>query len=367
MRNKTFLLAIAGVCGSIAAVAVNQWMHAHGGGGGDRVQTVEIFVAVKDIDVSEQLTAENIKLEEWPIDRVPEGALNKLEELEGKYANQRLFTGEPLMQRKLMDSASNTGLKIPKGFSVVSMASDAASGVGNLVRPGDRVNVIGFFQKSDVIPQTMTQTVLSGVRVFAVDGRTVRSDEEESGKAARTISLLIHKKDEEAWTYASELGKVRLTLGRPDDDGSLGGDASGPNAAGQQFLQWLADYQKARDARQPQQTLATQAPAGHSEPAATAPADEPAQFTMLKMGADGQLSVFEFSPAGVPVVVQSSGDGGPQPEAAPPVANDEAADSERPTNEYSYLNGSASPLFEDRTQRAETGDKADADEDAESF
>jgi pilus assembly protein CpaB len=310
MRSKPLLLGVAGVAGMIAAIGASQWMQAQNTVV-KTTETVEIFVAVNDIDVSEEITAENIKLEKWPADRVPNGALRELGDLEGKYANQRLFAGEPLMARKLMDSMESTSLKIPRGYSVVSLQADAAASVANLVRPGDRVNVIGFFRKNDVIPESMTKTVLTGVRVFAIDGRTVRSEDEDSGKSARTISLLIHKEDEEAWTWANELGKVRLSLGRPDEFASKGedGNSSGVNAAGQEFLAWLADHQKTQEERRnpPQPALPSIAAlAARAFEAPVAPQKEES-FRMVKMSGEGLTTVYEWT-AGNPVPKVISGD-----------------------------------------------------------
>lgn len=322
MRSKTLLLLIAGICGTVAAVGANSWMQAQGTHV-EQPKLVEIFVAVKDIDLGEELTAENIKLEEWPVDRVPEGAMNELKELEGKFANQRLYEGEPLMKRKLMDTAGTTRRDIPEGYCVVSMTTDPASSVGTLVGPGDRVNVIGFFKKSEIIPQTTTQVVLTGVRIYAVDGRTTRSDEEEVGKAAKTISLLIPHKDEEAWTYANELGSIRLSLSRPDDSSSAG-KTSGDTTSGQQFLSWIAEYQNAATHAEAQPTTLT----ASSPPPMTAEPAPPVR--MVKLGSEGGIQVYEQRD-GMFVPVE------PEPQAG----NAGTAETK-----YSYLNGSESPFFE---------------------
>src|SRR6056297_405204 len=299
MRNKFLLLVIAGVSGTIAAVGASKWMQAQGTT--EKQQTAEIFVTVQDIEIGEQFTAENIKLEAWPIDRLPEGSISKLEEIEGMYSNQRLYSGEPLIKRKVSASAGNTRRDIPRDFSVVSMQTDPASSVATLVQPGDRVNVMGFFKKSEVIPQTMTQQVLSGIRVYAVDGRKTRTEGEDVGKAARTISLLIHQKDEEAWTYANELGNVRLSLSHPDEYENK--DASdGADVAGQQFLRWIAES-GVREASAPQASpkVLTNAQVPTKE--------EPVRMTKMS---GNVMEVYELRD-GIWVVVQSSDQLGSSP------------------------------------------------------
>jgi pilus assembly protein CpaB len=238
MRSKsTILLLIALGCGMIASVGISQVVLDRKPSNAPRL--VEIFVAVQDIDASQKITAEKIKLEKWPADRVPEGALKDLKLVDGKFANQRLYSGEPVLVKKLMDSLESSALKIPEGFRLVTLPVKADTGVAGLIRPGDRVDVVGFFEKSSAISAPTTKTVLENVRVFAIDSQTVQSSEEQGGTAAKTVSLLVRREDQEAWTWALELGKLRLSLRHPSESAVDPEDAQGPNAAGQEFLAWL--------------------------------------------------------------------------------------------------------------------------------
>lgn len=358
MRNKSVFLLLACVCGTIAAIGVSQWMQAQSTGSA-KIQMVEIFVTAKAIDVAEEITAEKIRLEQWPADRIPEGSTSDLEDLQGKFARQRFYAGEPVMPVKLMTEANSNSITIPKGFSVVSMKADPATGVANLVRPGDRVDVMAYFTKNDMIPKSMAKTVLRGIRVFAVDGRTQRDDNDENVKAAQTISLLISKDDAEAWTTATEIGKVRLTLGNPGDykknsDGELAVDA------GDEFLRWLADHQAAQKERiQQQQAEKQQAAAAlvQTTPEPSKPDSQPARpkrFKMLKMSGNRLVEYEWIQGQQVPVVVGQT-DSEELPAAATPVRDpmfDEPAGTDAPEEtesaeqDYSYLNGSQSPFFE---------------------
>ena len=64
MRNKSLFLLVACVCGTIAAIGVSQWMEANQDNG--QGQTVPVLVATVDIDKAEEITADKIKLEQWP-------------------------------------------------------------------------------------------------------------------------------------------------------------------------------------------------------------------------------------------------------------------------------------------------------------
>ena len=340
MRNKSVFLLIACVCGTIAAIGVSQWMQAQNVGHTEQ-QTVEIFVTSRSIDVAEEITAEKIKLEQWPADRIPEGSTSNLNDLEGKFAKQRFYAGEPVMPVKLMNDTNSNSSSIPRGYSVVSMKADTDGGATNLVSPGDRVDVMAYFTKSDLVPETTAKTVLRGIRVFAIDGKTEREDLSKESKPAKNISLLIHKNDAPVWTYATELGKVRLQLCNPGEYTSAS-DGDEANPAGQDFLQWLADNQAARDARK-----VVEPPKVVSTPIEAPKATRETGFRMLKMSGDKMIE-FEFVPGQqVPKVVSES-DPYDAPQSEPISEGSQQLVSD--PNDFSYLNGSKSPFYQPKSE-----------------
>lgn len=334
MRNKFIPLAVALVFGSVAAVGFTKMMKAS-----PQAETVEIFVAVRDINAAEEITQESIRLAQWPASTVPRDAIQDWKAMKGQFAAQPLYADEPIVLRKLMNAKDSKTLDIPKGFNVVTLKTDEASSVANLVSPGDRVNVIGFFTKNDVIPATTTRTVLSGIKVFAVDGRTTRLEpgEEGNAQAARTVSLLIHSGDAEAWTCAKEIGKISLSLGRPDDGEGEGGGQDGPNQAGQAFLDWLAAHQASKNVKP---APAAPVPAlVKPQPVAPAVVKPTVEHQMVKINAAGEMSVYTWV-EGNPVPQLAGGDD----------SASSATDAARPSDDLSYLNGNGSPLYGGATQ-----------------
>ncbi|MBM3998615.1 MAG: Flp pilus assembly protein CpaB [Planctomycetes bacterium] len=218
MRVKSMVLVtIAMVCGLLATIGISQVIDRQNR---NQVATemVKIFVAAADVDIGAALNAQNVKLEEWPKDRIPEGAVTKLEDLENRFARQRLFPGEPILTIKLMDSNADTTLTIPEGYRAASIKVSGEVVVGNLVKPGDRVDVIVFLRRGSDVPFTGTRTILRDVRVWAVNAKTERSvDDQGQPTMAQTVSLLVTPKQVELLTLASELGQLRLSLRRPND------------------------------------------------------------------------------------------------------------------------------------------------------
>ncbi len=323
MRSKSMFLMIACVCGAIAAVGASQLMQAQGTSA-DPMSTTEILVATRVINQSEEIRADMMALESWPTDRVPPGSTSDLTTLQGQLAAQKIYPGEPIITEKLMNADSDMTVAIPKGFSVVSMKADPATGVGTLVRPGDRVNIMAYFTKSDLIPETGVRTVLTGIKVFAVDGRTARTNLDATAAPANTVSLLISNDDEEAWTLASELGRIRLSLGRPGETDEVTG------SGGKQFVKWLADYQASRA----EAIEAGQLPADQGN----ASAAKSSGFKMLKLHG-GQWTEYEFvNGQKTPVIRNTSGG-----ETIDATAE---ADGAEPQPDFNFLNGDSSPFYQ---------------------
>jgi len=236
MRSKSGILLIVALgCGMVASVGISQVI-AERKPSDNQVQLVEILVATRDIDVQEKITADNIRLEKWPQDRLPEGSITKLEDVENRFANQRLFAGEPLLPAKLMDSAESVANKIPPGHRVFDLPVDNNTGGMGYILPGDRVDVIGFFQSNQPGQIGQTQTVLTAVRVFGIDGNTIRDNKRiEEKKAATTIQLLIQDSQLEAMTTAAAMGQLRVSLCPP----GVNSDGSGRVDTGASFMSWI--------------------------------------------------------------------------------------------------------------------------------
>jgi pilus assembly protein CpaB len=222
MRSKSIvLILIAAVCGTVAATGVSQAIRSPAGGGAAVIETVKVFVAAKEIDIREQFTPENIRLEEWPRAKAPEGAITNLEEIDGQYARTRLFSGEVILKQKLMgkDEVGAHEVTIPPGYRVKSVQVTMASAVSNLIMPGSRVDVLVFLKQGHGIEKTGAYTILKNVRVFAVNDKVDRDiDTEGQTIAAKTVSLLVKPDQVEKLLIASAVGRLELSLRRPDDE-----------------------------------------------------------------------------------------------------------------------------------------------------
>lgn len=214
-------------CGLVASIGITEVISRRNavpsGAAGD---TKGIFVAMTDIGLGDQLTAQVLKLEQWPKDKLPPGAISQIEDVEGRRARTKLYAGEPILENRLLGKgASEQGATalIPKGYRVVPVKVDLVSGGSSLILPGDRVDVMVHLVKDPGrdIRETVTRTILQDIKVFAVDN-IVDLERDKDGNSrsisAKTISLLVTPEQAATVMLATQMGVINLVMRSPEDD-----------------------------------------------------------------------------------------------------------------------------------------------------
>lgn len=225
MRAKSvFLLMLALGCGLVASIGITQVMAKRNSAPAGNVTEMDaIFVAMEDIPMGEPVTAQMVELEEWPKDKIPEGALGKIENVENRRSKTKIYKGSPVLDNLLLsEGASELGAagQIPKGYRVVPVRVDNVSGGGNMIRPMDRVDVLVHLTRNAAkeVAETTTRTILQDIKVFAVnDVYDLDTTDDSSKIIAQTISLLVPLEQAEKVILAEELGEIRLVMRSPDD------------------------------------------------------------------------------------------------------------------------------------------------------
>jgi len=332
MRNKSLFLLLAGICGTVAAIGVGQWMQAQGKH--KTIALVEILVATQAIDAEEEITADKLRLEQWPADRAPTGSSSELSEFEGRFAKVQLFPGEPMLDLKLMNEVEDK--VVPRGYTVVSLQA-GRDGTVNLVSPGDRVDIRGFFTKGEMFARDMALDVLTGVKVYGIDGITKFDPEEPRTRSARDIQLLIRKADVEAFDFAKKLGEISLSLGSPSTDDATIAEGE-PSDDARTFLKDLQDRRDEHEIERLRK-LGEETVSVETEVVERAP--KKATFRMTKM-VNGRLIEYEWVEGeSLPRVVGDTG-------ALDPSTTDDSGDLNADTstlNSDDYLRGADSPFF----------------------
>lgn len=224
MRPKSLLLlALALGCGLVASIGISQVME------GNRnhapsVETTSIYVALHNINLGDPIDATMVTLQEWPKDKVPQGALTSLENLEGRRPRTNIISGEPILDAKLLAQGelADPLASVPPNMRLATISVDAEKSAAGLLSPGDRVDV-QLFVRADPrngILKATTKVFLQSIRVFAIEQAVQRSaDGGEARSIPKTVSLLVTPEQASKIDLAQHIGELSLIPRSPNDEG----------------------------------------------------------------------------------------------------------------------------------------------------
>lgn len=213
MKSKQLvLIAIALLCGLVSAIGIIQAMGSKGPVA-EKIPMGPVLVASAHLDHKAKLTEENVSLENWPKNLIPEGAATDLAEVSGKHIVTRLRTGQAIILEDVMDRKNIPGLAIPPDHKVINIKVPPEDLLGGLLRPGDRVDIIGIFDtKRGADRKSETKTFLKAIRVFNIGSSTSAQDQKKKGSASGIVGVLVTEAQSEKIVWAKKNGEIRLAM-----------------------------------------------------------------------------------------------------------------------------------------------------------
>ena len=109
-----------------------------------RVDTKDVVVSTNPVPLGSVIKSTDLKISEWPADRLPPGAFTKIDEVVDRVAMSNILVDEPVLAGRLAAKGSGLGLSpiIPPGMRAVSVRVNDVIGVAGFVLPGSRVDVL---------------------------------------------------------------------------------------------------------------------------------------------------------------------------------------------------------------------------------
>jgi len=184
-----------------------------------KVETVDVLVATKNLQMGEKLAGGSIGWQSWPKSIVSPLMITSAAtpDAKTKYETARaratIFEGEPIIDKKLVLPDDNGFMSaiLPKGMRAISVAVSAETGAGGFILPNDRVDVLltRKFEKA-----AASETVLTNVRVLAIDQtfRPKGDQDKEFVVADKTATLELDPRQAEVISMAQDLGQLSLAL-----------------------------------------------------------------------------------------------------------------------------------------------------------
>jgi pilus assembly protein CpaB len=201
------------------------------------VSTTEVLVMAQDVKMGDRLTPSNVTWQSWPNDHLRHTMISRttrpaaMQELQGARARSNLFEGEPVNERKVInpDSAGFMAAILPKGMRAISVRISTESAAGGFILPNDRVDVILITKKDGA--KTHSETVLSNVRVLAIDQTFQTNEKGEQVVVGKTATVELDPKQTEVLAMVESSGQLTLALRSLADQGDSALGDDGPQLA----------------------------------------------------------------------------------------------------------------------------------------
>ncbi len=132
--------------------------------------TKTVLVASKDILEMSTIDETMVNQEEKPVDFIQPGAVENPDDAVGLVAATPIKKGEQLLMTKLLTPGANTGLsmQVAPDKRAVTIPVDDVRGVGKLIRPGDRIDIITSINYGDgKADRREVKTLLQDILVLA--------------------------------------------------------------------------------------------------------------------------------------------------------------------------------------------------------
>ena len=175
--------------------------------------TDEVVVASRDLQLGTVLTAEDVKLIDWPGEAVPEGYSSSVEEVLGRGVITNVSMNEPLISSKIAVKEAGGGLPIviPEGSRGVSVRVDDVISIAGFVLPGTRVDVLVTLDQGSNQDNAVTKVILQNIQVLT-SGQVVEQNINGEPIQVTVITLLVTPEQAEQLVLAATRGRIQLAL-----------------------------------------------------------------------------------------------------------------------------------------------------------
>jgi len=188
------------------------------GGGG---RAVKIVVATKELEPGAQIKEGDVALASIPVGSLPQGAMMAITDAVNRVVAIPVVKGQTIVRASLTPDGSGSGLQalVPPGMRAVTIEVNEFSGVGGLLFPGCRVDVVSTMIDEQTKRPT-AKTIVQNAKVTAVGQKMApkTAGKELVSTPVKSVTVIVTARDAMALDLASSKGRPRLILRGAADD-----------------------------------------------------------------------------------------------------------------------------------------------------
>lgn len=186
-----------------------------------KAASISVVMSARALEAGTQLSADDLKLAEWPKDVPLSGIYTQPDKLIGRIVMFPVPAQEPIRDSILAGEGSAVGLnaKIPDGMRAVAVVTNEVNNVSGFLFPGSHVDVLVTLKEDGPI-EPMTTTVLQNVEVLST-GERLQPDPSGKPQNVRIVTVLLNPDDAQKLMLASNQGTVQFVLRNSADQAEV--------------------------------------------------------------------------------------------------------------------------------------------------
>ena len=180
--------------------------------------TTKVILAAHTLQPGSLIHESDLRTGDWP-GTVPEGAIQRKEDIVDRGVISAVLANEPIVESRLAPKGGGAGLAalIPKGMRAVAIRTNEIVGVAGFAVPGMRVDVLVSGAPPGASTQGgVTRTLLQNVEVLSA-GQNFQKDAEGKPVSVQVVNLLVTPDQAEMLSLASTQTSIQLVLRNPLD------------------------------------------------------------------------------------------------------------------------------------------------------
>ena len=198
-RMRVFLvLALAIVAGGGLALATYRFVsNQPQSTAASAIPSKPVVVAATDLTLGAELTADDVKVIEWPASAVPAEAISDPKEVIGRGLVMPVIQYEPILPLKLASKEAGAGLPpvIPPGLRAVSVRVNEVIGVAGYVVPGTRVDVLTTINPGQQQTTMTSKVILTDVQVLAAGTKLDNTAYKDKPVPVMHVKRILYRDD----------------------------------------------------------------------------------------------------------------------------------------------------------------------------
>jgi pilus assembly protein CpaB len=210
-------LTLAVILGLVAAILVRNAIARNKSGPTLASNLVTVVVAKGDVEPGKELAKEDLGVSKIPVEAAPGQVFSDPAQLVGRVVTTPLVKGETILESLLAPTGSGSGLQslIPPGMRAITLEINQFSGVGGMLQPGCRVDVLSLLNDNKT-HESVSRTILQNIKITAVGRSTSNTPQVDANgnplPPANDITLLCTPHQAQVLELAALTGRPWFVL-----------------------------------------------------------------------------------------------------------------------------------------------------------